>query len=418
MMTRMVIAVCLAWLTTSCAAGQTGRFARSRGAEPDIRVLLAEGEKSYTITADRGMAIRTAGGLKILETTRPGTVVVSAENSAVKFSLNPYDGVGAVDGEAVIKPQSRSVLEFNRVRYEGVIRVSLAQDGSLSLVNVLPLERYLEGVLPHEMGNPGPDGYDALKSQAVAARTYALGKTRERKGDPFDVYASVMDQVYRGLEGKSKVTSAAVSDTRGWIAERNGETVRAYYSACCGGHTSDIRKVWPSRDPADYLYGVPDRDVVEGKAFCRNNRYFRWRYSYSGRQIGAILRVTIPEQLGVSEDDVGALKNMRIEERSHSGRVIRLAIETTRDTFVIDGDPIRWILATDPSKGRILPSVMFRLDKVMERDRIAWVSISGGGNGHGVGMCQNGAIAMARKGYTYKMILTHYYPGCVVAKAY
>ena len=115
---------------------------------------------------------------------------------------------------------------------------------------------------------------------------------------------------------------------------------------------------------------------------------------------------------------MGAVKDMRIDERSHSGRVTKLTIETTLETFVVEGDRIRWILEPDPKRGRILPSVMFRLDKVMERDRIAYVSISGGGNGHGVGMCQHGAIGMAKKGYTYEMILTHYYPGCTIEKAY
>ncbi|MDH3217776.1 MAG: SpoIID/LytB domain-containing protein, partial [Candidatus Krumholzibacteria bacterium] len=307
---------------------------------------------------------------------------------------------------------------FKRVRYAGSFIVRPSGDDALMVVNLLSMERYLEGVLPHEMGDPGADGYDALKTQAVAARTYALGKVQSRKDQPFDVYASVQDQVYRGLEGNNKVASAAVRDTRGRIVGYDGEPIRAYYSACCGGHTSDIRQVWPTREPAAYLHGVPDRDRRENRAFCRENRYFRWRYSFTGKELGKILRVTIPRQLLVDEEEVGALKDIRIEERSHSGRVVKLAIETTTDTFIITGDPIRWFLVTDTSQGRILPSVMFRLDKVMERDRIAFVSISGGGNGHGVGMCQNGAISMSKKGYTYKMILSHYYPGCTVERAY
>lgn len=415
---RSWLVVCVVCLLASCAApGGTGRFAGSSNEEPDIRVLLAEGERSYRVKASGGVRVRSAAGLDIVRSSEPCEVVVSIRGSSVQVEIDPSGDLGVVDGEAIIAPADKSSLAFGGTRYAGVVRVIPGHE-TLSLINVLPIERYLEGVLPHELGDPGADGYDALKSQAVAARTYALGKIEMHKAGLFDVYASVLDQVYRGVEGQNKVASAAVKDTRGRIVDYDGKMVKAYYSACCGGHTSDIRRVWPDREPADYLHGIPDRAGDSDRAFCREYRRFRWRYNFTGRQIGEILRQTIPQELGVSEEDVGALKDIRIEERSHSGRVLRLTIETTQETFSFEGDRIRWILETDPKKGRILPSVMFSLDKVMERDRVAFLSISGGGNGHGVGMCQNGSIAMAKKGYTYKMILTHYYPGCTIEKAY
>jgi stage II sporulation protein D len=98
--------------------------------------------------------------------------------------------------------------------------------------------------------------------------------------------------------------------------------------------------------------------------------------------------------------------------------VSQVSIRTTKGEFTVVGDEIRWVLMADPGKGRILPSIMFKLEKVMEGGRVAFLSIAGGGNGHGVGMCQNGAIAMAKKGYTYRMILRHYYPGCDLMRAY
>jgi stage II sporulation protein D len=318
----------------------------------------------------------------------------------------------------MIEPASKSILVFEGVRYGGTLLVSTNQDGRVSVVNVIPVERYLEGVLPHEIGNPGPDGFDAVKSQAVAARTYALEKMESHRNDPFDVHATVLDQVYRGLEGVTKVASAAVRDTRGWVVDHKGKPIRAYYSACCGGHTSDIRAVWPEREPADYLHGVPDRGANDDPSFCRDYKNFRWRFSFTGRQLGEILRQTIGKELVLTGDEVGALKDVRIDESSHSGRVVKLTVETTTSTFVFTGDRIRWILQPDPSRQRILPSIMFRLDKVIERDRVAFLTISGGGNGHGVGMCQTGAIGMAKRGYTYEMILEHYYPSCALEKQY
>lgn len=416
-MKRLLIA--LSFLLTSCAAPRgTARFASDRGDEPAIRVLLAEGKEICRVDATGGMVVRSPEGVVILSSSQKCALSVTANGSSLQLAIEPGGSTGAIEGRAIVEAQARSALVFDGVRYDGTLHVVVSGAGAISLMNVLPVERYLEGVLPHEIGNPGPDGFDAVKSQAVAARTYALGKMELHRGDPFDVQATVIDQVYRGLEGTTKVASAAVRDTRGWIMGDGGKAIKAYYSACCGGHTSDIRLVWPDREPAEYLYGVLDRSAQDERSFCRDYKNFRWRYDFTGRELGEILRLTIAKELLLSGDDVGALKDLRVEGGSHSGRVVSLAIETTTDTFVFKGDRIRWILQPDPARGRILPSVMFRLDKVMEGDRIAFVSISGGGNGHGVGMCQTGAIGMAKRGYTYEMILRHYYPGCTMEKAY
>jgi stage II sporulation protein D len=98
--------------------------------------------------------------------------------------------------------------------------------------------------------------------------------------------------------------------------------------------------------------------------------------------------------------------------------VWRLEIDTTTGTYNVDGDKIRRALMLDVQKGRILPSTMFDFDKHMSGNRLASVDIVGGGNGHGVGMCQNGAIGMAKRGYAYDMILQHYYPGSELRAGY
>jgi stage II sporulation protein D len=288
----------------------------------------------------------------------------------------------------------------------------------LLAVNTLPLETYLEGVVPHEIGNPGPDAYAALAAQAVTARTYALGRVELNRAEPFDVFAGVRDQVYRGKEKTSRATTSAVRDTRGEVLLDGGKLCRTYYSATCGGHTSDIRLVWPQRDAEPYLYGSYDRMPGEGESFCHWVRNFRWRYSFSGKEIGRILRKTIPLELGVPSSRVGNFVDIHIAERSPSGRVRRVEIETTTGTFSVEGDRIRWVLMVDAENSRILPSTLFAFEKSMQNGRVSFLSVAGGGNGHGVGMCQNGAIGMARKGYSYRMILSHYYPGTTLARRY
>lgn len=404
-------------LLASCAAVTQGPG--TVGRQPNIRVLLDEGLRTVDVSSTAGLSVMTSSGLTLLESSRKGSVSASGHAPSLTLKLEPEGTVALAEDEALLVPAARSVLVYKGTEYDGSIKLVFVPDGTLTVLNVLPLEDYLEGVLPYEMGNPGPDGFDALKTQAVAARTYAYGKMEERKDGTFDVYATVMDQVYKGRRGKTREASAAIRETRGRILDAGGgQAAKCYYSACCGGHTSDIRLVWPDREPANYLHGIRDVDRVRTRAFCSEYKNFRWRYTFTGRQLGDVLRATIPRVLGVDEHDVGTVKNVRVVERSRSGRVTKLTIETTLREYTFTGDQIRWVLMVDVQRNRILPSVMFRLDKVMERDRIATISIAGGGNGHGVGMCQHGAIAMAKAGYRYDMILGHYYPGCTVAKLY
>ncbi|MDH3216821.1 MAG: hypothetical protein OEN01_11080, partial [Candidatus Krumholzibacteria bacterium] len=114
-MRKLIVGMCLALLVSSCAApSRTGRFARSGGMEPNIRALLDEGAQSYRITADDGVVVRAAGGVKILESAGPSTVLVRADGSALRVTIEPDGSVGAVDGEVIIEPRSRSVLSFKR----------------------------------------------------------------------------------------------------------------------------------------------------------------------------------------------------------------------------------------------------------------------------------------------------------------
>lgn len=417
-MKLVALAILAALVASSCAGPSTvQRTPGSPAEEPAIRVLLAEGLSSLTVSAERGCSV-TAAGISLLESRDRCAVRVTAGGGEIGLALEPGGRVAAAQGPVRIAPYGGSPLAFDASTYAGSMTVVGDPDGRLILLNVLPLEIYLEGVVPHEIGNPGVEGFDALEAQAVAARTYALDRINMHAAEPFDVEAGVRDQVYQGLRGKSNQSSAAVSQTRGIVLSDGDGLVKAYYCSTCGGHTSDIRRVWPKREPAPYLYGIPDRDEGNAASFCRESRYFRWRYSFTGKELGDMLRKTIPQTLGVKPSGVGEVLDVRAGELTESGRVSQVSIRTTKGEFTVVGDEIRWVLMADPGKGRILPSIMFKLEKVMEGGRVAFLSIAGGGNGHGVGMCQNGAIAMAKKGYTYRMILRHYYPGCDLMRAY
>jgi stage II sporulation protein D len=413
----ILAAVAGAWLAGCSSAGKPQPTVTEHG--PVIRALVGEEPGSFVVESKGGFRIESEGGIVLMRSNDPSSVTIAWRDGSTQLRLDPQGTVAVAEGNIFITPFRSSNLRYGGVAYAGRILVRVENIGpTFRVINVLPLETYLEGVLPHEMGDPGPDAFAAMEAQAITARTYALSRIETRREEPFDVYASVRDQVYRGRERVSRLASGAVRETSGIVLRHKKELARTYYCATCGGHTSDIRRVWPQRDPARYLYGVLDRDPDEGGSFCRWVHNYRWRYSFSGKDLGQILRRTIPAQLRVDPDRVGSLIDAGISERSPSGRVRRVEITTTEGSFTLEGDRIRWVLMPDPDAGRILPSTMFNIYTEKLNGRISYISIVGGGNGHGVGMCQNGAIEMAKRGYTRDMILSHYYPGTKVAEGY
>lgn len=387
------------------------------GKEPSIRVLIGVEVGTFQVEAVGGFKVEGENGMALLRDGGAARVTIGRDGVSTQIHLEPQGTAAVAEGNIFVTPAGASELQYRGGAYLGrfLVRHGGGSD-TLEVINIVPLETYLEGVVPHEIGNPGPAAFAAMEAQAITARTYAISRMRERQAEPFDVHAGVRDQVYRGRRGTSRLASAAVRDTRGRVLTYKGGLARTYYSATCGGHTSDIRLMWPHREPAPYLRGRYDRSG--GESFCAWTRKFRWRFSFSGKQLGEILRQTVPAELNVDPGRVGSLIDIGVSERAASGRARYLEVVTTEGSFTVEGDRIRWVLMPDPGAGRILPSTLFNLHKQMQNNRLAYVSVVGGGNGHGVGMCQNGATEMARRGYTSEMILLHYYPGTALTRWY
>jgi stage II sporulation protein D len=379
--------------------------------------LVLSSSGSATVASTGAVKITASGGAMLLSSSRGGTVSLQRTTRGIQVRL-AASGDSAESPGGVVIDAGAAPLSVGGVWYSGRVLARPGDNGGIDLINLVPLETYLEGVVPHEIGEPGPDAYAAVEAQTVAARTYALSRMNLNRAHAFDVESGVMDQVYRGNEKQSRLASSAVHDTRGLVLAYRGALCEAYYSATCGGHTSDIRTVWPDRPDAPFLHGSLDRPEGGTTSFCAEARNFRWCYSFSGHALGNTLRQTLPALLNVAPGSVGSLVDLKIVQRTASGRVWRLEIRTSTGTYNIDGDKIRRALMLDVQKGRILPSTMFDLEKRMSGNVLASVDIVGGGNGHGVGMCQNGAIGMARRGYAYDMILQHYYPGSELRAGY
>jgi SpoIID/LytB domain protein len=310
--------------------------------------------------------------------------------------------------------------------FRGRIYVTLAGDGSLAVVNALPEDQLLAGIVPSEIFPDAPA--EALKAQAVAARDELLAKIGTRHFlDPFLLCSTQHCQVYGGVKPEDPRTTRAVADTRGQVLMRDGGgLVQAYYSASCGGFTEANESVWGTPpDPSlrgrldalgadaaalkPFTAGITDANVDaflrDGAAhtFCGRTKYARGRERWSVRLEGAEL-----DRLVAAEyPEVGPVTALTPVRRGISGRIVELSVAGGRGRATVTGElHIRRLLGG-------LKSSLF----VTRRDGSAWI-LDGAGFGHGVGLCQTGAIGMAESGYKLAQILEHYFPGSHLAKLY
>jgi stage II sporulation protein D len=348
-------------------------------------------------------------------------------------------GGGSGSAAAVIlqplDPGHRVLHDQSEYRGEFLVRPTPG-GGGLTLINSLDLESYLRGVVPWEIGRHDRDRLAALEAQAVAARTYTLSHLGTRKSRGFDVYASVQDQVYKGSKDEDDLCNFAVENTAGLVLRYGGQEIEAYYSACCGGMSSQVEEVW-AREPRPYLISRPDIPDGGGDAYCSTSQHFHWREVWTAGNLEEIIQKTLPEyvdyitQPGRTEwagpvffprdgssraDRPGRLKNLEILERTISGRVARLAVTTDAGVYHVRGDRVRWVLKPADGNPFIMRSALFEVELVRNGARLVEVATRGRGYGHGIGLCQTGALAMAESGKSVREILDHYYPGAVLSE--
>ena len=299
--------------------------------------------------------------------------------------------------------------------FRGLLYVAIDGDGKLALGNWISLEMLLEGTVPAEIFQSAPP--EALKAQAVAARGQLLARLGTRHlADPFHLCASQHCQAYEGINAQSARTSRAVRETRGLFLVSKGELVNTVYSASCGGHTEDNETVWP-QPPDPHLRGKPDgppqpgleNGISEGgldafldrppRAYCRDSGYnedkFRWTRVLSAKTATALVNRKHP---------VGELLDLVPGRLGVSGRLIELKVVGRRSTVTVRRElQIRRLLGN-------LPSALIRIRTVKNgQGKVERFEITGAGFGHGVGMCQTGAIGRALAGQGFERILRHYY---------
>jgi len=279
----------------------------------------------------------------------------------------------------MIVESTGGLISVNQKEYRGNFEFHNLM-GKVYAINIVSVEEYLMSVVPSEI--PALWEPEALKAQAVAARTYAYYHLfKKNKKSLYDVDASTNFQVYRGASVEKEPTTRAVNDTAGEIIMFRNEPVLAYFHSTCGGHTVDDRHVW-ERSDHKYLEGVTCR-------YCGDSPTYNWKTVVSLDELR--------QKLSTKYRSIGQIKNIRFHRAS--GRVTAVDIGHTGGKVKLSGNDFRLLF---PGK-RIL-STYFKSRYI--RDGLI---IRGKGWGHGVGLCQWGSRGMARSGADYKTILKHYY---------
>lgn len=312
-------------------------------------------------------------------------------------------------------PLEGEPLSVNGTPYPGTLEVLLGPSGDVTVVNVVRLESYLEGVVAKEIGHPGRDAYESIRAQAVAARTYALKRLGSRAALGFDVFGTIEDQAYAGLPAAAdSLAVRAVAETRGEALVYNGYLIEAFYHSTCGGSTARVEEAF-DLDPAPYLTSVSDARP-DGGFWCQPSRYFRWTVSWDRAELERMVERNLPGLVPLPPSGVGRLVDIEVRRSSPEGRALAVGVSTTTGTYLVAEKAIRQLFAGED--GSWLRSTAFLFRPVRDGRRIESLSLVGGGWGHGVGMCQVGAMERARAGWDYGSILGGYYNGATITSFY
>ncbi len=312
----------------------------------------------------------------------PCSILLRATSKGIKFDSKIW-------GKKIwIIPQKDSFCIANGRRYRGKILI-LQKSGILEIINQLPLEDYLYGVIKWEIDPNWP--FASVAAQAVAARTYAFKKISDSSNEDYHLVDEVKHQVYGGVESEDPLARIAVDLTRGEILIFQGEPIEAYYYACCGGYTASSFDVWGEDLP--YLQAISEK-------FCTESPHYHWRFSIKAQELKKIL-----ERKGLIIEEINQIEVVNWDKGE---RVRKLAIDSSKGEIHLAGTEFRRLVG--PNK---IKSTRFKVEK-----KGNYFIFIGKGWGHGVGMCQWGAKAMAEKGYSVNEILKFYYPGTEIEKAY
>jgi stage II sporulation protein D len=370
------LGVAILWLCAMAgvALADAGSIRVALAQEAQRVKLAAEGGLVLSFQASPGQAIITgpvevspvAGELAVNGLRRSGPLLIRGRNSDLTVAIAENGLTDALRQDLVVT---------------GTIQV-LPRGKGLLVVNEVDLEEYVKGVVPSEMS---PSWHlEALKAQAVAARSYALYQRMMNAGREYDLMAGTQDQVYRGRNRVEQRVQEAVEATRGLVLTHRNAPILAAFSSTAAGPTEDAINVWSKDLP--YLKGVDC-------PFDANSPYYQWRVAIKLQELEASLK-----RSGMV---VGTIASVTPFTFSRAGRVTALRILHSQGELILRGEELRRAVGYTT-----IPSALFEVESVGRE-----VVLVGRGAGHGVGLCQWGAKELAELGYPFGSILQYYFPG-------
>ena len=382
--------------------------------EAMIRVLIESGRSAARIASPEGFLFTNREGSLVARARR--NEVWHVERSGHRVRAVRPDGVPTTWTEEPIyaRAQGEALLNVGGKPYRGDLAF-YGDDKGVDVVNVVKIDDYVRGVVPLEIGTTAAEDSAAVQAQAVTARSYAYTHVSSDPSRPYDVTDGTLDQVYGGVAAETPVGSEAVESTRTLVLKYAGRVVNAPYHSTCGGATAAASEIWRS-DDEPYLRSVSDRIPGTDRYYCDISPRFRWTRTLDARTVNAAIARYLANYTSVPNRTPGAVREVTVGSRTPSGRVGTTTITTDRGNFVVRGNDIRFVLRSPG--GEILNSTYFTVQTTTSADgSLARVTIRGNGYGHGVGMCQWGAIGRARAGQDFRTILRTYYPGTTVGSA-
>ncbi|MDD2898800.1 MAG: SpoIID/LytB domain-containing protein [Desulfuromonadaceae bacterium] len=355
--------------------------------------LWPEKSGTYAATLDETIRIAIVKSAPEVTVAGDGLLVTNEAGEALVMSfpvtVTPIKDSLLVAGKMFrrLSFSASSAVYINNKPYRGLAELSVADKG-IQVINQLPLEEYLVGLINCEISSAWP--IEAVKAQAIIARTYAINRKIARISSPYHLESSVIDQVYEGCLIEDSRARRAVLETAGEVLTFGGNIIQAFYHSSCGGHTEASENIWGASLP--YLKGVDCQYCLTSPTAAL------WEYKASLKEIEERLRAAGHKLSGVYDIKPGATNSR--------GRLKQITVLTPRGGVAISGEQFRKAMGYG-----VIKSTRFTM-KTLKGE----VSFSGSGNGHGVGLCQWGAKQRALDGFGFEEILSYYYPGTELKK--
>ena len=337
----------------------------------ELRVAIKKNVAQLKIGSSTSAVVRNGAGQKIGELTPMAALDAQPQGKGINL-----EQLGS--GEIIVEPTGNGYVWIGDRWYRGRTRL-IRQGKGITAINYVDLEQYLYSVVGAEAVASWP--IEALKAQAVAARSYALYKRSTANNSLYDVDTTIGTQVYKGLDSEYLTTHEAVNGTSGQIMTYGGRVILAAFHSSSGGHTENVEDIWTS--PLPYLRGVVDYD--------QQSPVFKWTKVFS------------PDEISTRLGKVGRIKTMIPEKTTPHGRVVTMKVIGDRGTTTVTGAKLRKVLD--------LRSTLFRVTSDGNN-----IQVYGRGFGHGLGLSQWGAYYLAKQGIQYRQILGHYYQKAILSR--